>query len=107
MFVWVFFPIRSLSVPAEANTIVCFTLNVDISIVEAVALRSENSEGWGERFMDKEKLVLSLETSSQRVDVVIFCVHLDCLNCIGAHKSFITCCRTISWRKSSSVFGLP
>lgn len=38
---------------AEADTIVYFSRDVDIS-VEAVALRSENREGWGERIMDKE-----------------------------------------------------
>lgn len=54
--------------PAEDNTKAYFTLNVDISVVEAVALRSENREGWGERIMDKEKLVFSLETSSQHID---------------------------------------
>lgn len=36
--------------------------------MEAVALGSENREGWGERIMDKEKLVLSLDISSQHVD---------------------------------------
>lgn len=45
--------IGRLYTPAEVATIAYFTPNVDIS-VETVALRSENREGWGERFMDKE-----------------------------------------------------
>lgn len=63
----IYYFIRSLDKPEEVKTISCFNPNVDISL-ESVAPGSENREGWGEGIMDKEKLVLSLETSSQDAD---------------------------------------
>lgn len=60
---------------AEAITIACFSPIVDFSVEEAVALDSENREGWGETIMDKEILEgFSLEASSQQIDDDFYCL---------------------------------